>query len=483
MNFFKKYALVIGICLLQCQAFAQLTIRITAVPSNTPANANLFVAGSFNNWNPGDVAYRLTPQATNEYSITLPASIRGNIEFKFTRGNWASVETQANGSALANRTFSIPATGTATFTGTIARWEDLSATVWPAPGSSASPNVRVANPSFPLRELNRSRRIWAYLPPDYATSNKRYPVLYMHDAQNLFDRNLAFGGNEWGVDEALDQLYAAGDYGCIVIGIDNDGAERLNEYSPYVNSQYGGGQGDEYVAFIVESLKPSIDNLYRTLPEPEHTGIMGSSMGGLISLYAIAQYPQVFGKAGIFSPAFWFSNQIYTAAKRTSIGSSNPKIYMMLSRTETSNANSNAGYVRDVRRMADSLAVAGYRIGTTMDTLSRPDGAHSEWFWRREFPAAYRWMFSNTPTSIAKAKTNQSALLVYPNPDTQNGGIVNIELTYPNGKPVALIINSSGKIVDRVPLLDGKASITTAKFSKDIYTIKVGKLTKRWLNR
>ena len=138
----------------------------------------------------------------------------------------------------------------------------------------------------------------------------------MHDSQNLFDNYYSFAG-EWGIDETLNSLFNAGDYGCIVVGVDNGGVERINEYSPWVNASYGGGDGDKYARFIVETLKPYIDQNYRTSPEREKTGIMGSSMGGLISFYIGLKYQEVFSKIGIFSPSFWFSKECYSFGAKT----------------------------------------------------------------------------------------------------------------------------------------------------------------------
>jgi alpha-glucosidase len=163
---------------------------------------------------------------------------------------------------------------TFTFTGqpqtlnlTILSWEDVGGT-----NSTAAANVSILNTQFWMPELNRSRRIWLYLPPDYATSTKHYPVIYMKDGQNLFDAVTSFSG-EWQVDETLNTLFANGDYGAIVVGIDNGGAERLNEYSPWNNPQYGGGQGALYMDFVAETLKPFIDANYRTLPQGATTAL------------------------------------------------------------------------------------------------------------------------------------------------------------------------------------------------------------------
>ncbi|MDV7392611.1 alpha/beta hydrolase-fold protein, partial [Arthrospira platensis SPKY1] len=168
-------------------------------------------------------------------------------------------EGNANGGFLPNRTFNF--TGNPqTLNLSILTWEDLGG----GSNSTAAANVQIMNNAFFMPQLNRSRRIWVYLPPDYNTSNKHYPVIYMKDGQNLFDQATSFSG-EWQVDETLNTLFNQGDYGAIVVGIDNGGSERLNEYSPWVNAQYGGGQGNAYMAFVAETLKPHIDANFRTL--------------------------------------------------------------------------------------------------------------------------------------------------------------------------------------------------------------------------
>jgi predicted alpha/beta superfamily hydrolase len=368
---------------------AQLTIALTRVPAGTPANATVYVAGSFNRWNPAAEGYRLTPTPQRGYSITLPDSIRGSIEFKFTLGSWETVETTAAGGEVSNRTFVIPATGPASYTGVVERWRDGSPMVRPA---SASPSVSILAPDFAIPQLGRSRRLWIYLPPGYANSGRRYPVLYMHDGQNLFDAATSLNG-EWGVDETLDSLAARADRGVIVVGIDNGGDHRLDEYSPWRNARYGGGEGDAYVEFLVRTLKPYIDEHYRTLVDRENTGIAGSSMGGLISLYAALKYPDVFGKAGVFSPSLWFAPAIYGVVRQAGPPHPGTRIYFVTGALEGSDPTEQ---IEGQRIMIDSLRAAGYRVGTEMEGHIRSDGRHAEWFWRREFPAAYRWLF-DTP--------------------------------------------------------------------------------------
>ena len=368
-------------------AHAQVTIRLS-VPRNTPADAAVHIAGSFNGWNPAASDYRLT-RAGDHFVITLPERVRGPIEFKFTLGSWDRVETGTNGSDVDNRTFTVPA-GASTFNATVAGWRSGP----PAPRKSTlSRNVTVV-PDFAAPQLSGTRRVWVYLPPDYATSKKRYPVLYMHDGQNVFDDATSFAG-EWGVDEALDSLHARGDHGVIVIAVDHGGQQRVNEYSPWPQ-RFGDGKGDAYVEFLVKTLKPWADRTYRTRPEREHTGVAGSSMGGLISFYAALKYPDIFSKAGIFSPAFWIAPKAYDMAARAPMPKPDVRFFILSGGQEVAAGEANGIYQRDQERMVAALIARGYESGKTLHADVAPDGKHSEWFWRREFPAAYQWLFNNS---------------------------------------------------------------------------------------
>ncbi len=161
--------------------------------------------------------------------------------------------------------------------------------------STASTNVTTFE-IFSL-ELKFQKKIWVYLPKDYNNSTKSYPVIYMQDAQNLFDNKTSFVG-EWEVDETLNKMNAQ----LIVIGIEHGNEKRMDELTPYKNEKYGGGNGDNYLKFIVETLKPKVDSIYRTKSNVKNTAIFGSSLGGLISFYGVLKYPEVFGKTGVFSP-------------------------------------------------------------------------------------------------------------------------------------------------------------------------------------
>jgi predicted alpha/beta superfamily hydrolase len=364
---------------------AEVTIIVTSLPANTPPGDNVYIAGNFNGWNPGNPDFILFPNNAGMPEIVLNGS--GTIEFKFTRGDWQKVEGNETGGYLPNRTFTYGIADTLEVV--ILSWEDLG-----GPGSTAAENVIIMDDSFYMPQLNRYRRIWLYLPPDYENSGKSYPVLYMHDGQNLFDLYTSFAG-EWEVDETLNALFDDGKEVPIVVGIDNGGVHRIDEYTPWTNPQYGGGEGDLYARFIVETLKPHIDSNYRTLPQREHTGVMGSSLGGLISHYIALNYQDIFSKAGVFSPSFWFNDSCYSFAYNT--GKIHPMRYYMMGGT-----NESGGLVQQMQLMMDTLQVAGFDT-TELFLKVVAGGQHNEQLWRTQFEDAYEWLYLE---NVAGIETN-----------------------------------------------------------------------------
>jgi predicted alpha/beta superfamily hydrolase len=209
----------------------------------------------------------------------------------------------------------------------------------------------------------------------------------MHDGQNVFDDATSFSG-EWGVDEAIDTL-GLKTKECIVVGIDNGGSKRLNEYSPYDFSLQGGqkgnGEGDMYIQFLVKTLKPHIDKKYRTLKDKKNTFTAGSSMGGLISMYAALKYPKVFGGAGVFSPAFWVGPKIFDDIKAKG-KKVNAKIYFYAGDDEgESMVPMTIRAFNEMHRVSKSKMSAVIRAG----------GKHNEPRWRVEFPLFYEWLMKN----------------------------------------------------------------------------------------
>ncbi len=250
--------------------------------------------------------------------------------------------------------------------------------------STAQANVLILSDHFEMPGLNRQRQIRIYLPPGYANSDKRYPVLYMHDAQNLFDAATSYAG-EWNVDETLNALSASGRLELIVVGIDNGQEKRMTELNPWNSSRFGDGEGKKYVDFIVRVIKPVIDAGYRTKPDRENTAIMGSSLGGLISHYAVNQYPDVFSKAGIFSPSYWIADESFQFIE-TQRAAPDARLYMLMG------GNEGAEAVTNVQRVAALLVKSGHPAGNMVLKIV-PGGEHNEAFWSKQFEAAIVWLF------------------------------------------------------------------------------------------
>lgn len=372
--------LIIGLFLLPICLSAQLSIFVSSIPGNTPYEAPIFIAGSFNDWNAGHPDYQLHTNELGMLQIELEIA-PGTIEFKFTRGSWDTAESDAEGRFLSNRQYNYTG-GRDTLLLEIAGWEGQ---VTEGTNGTAATNVSILSEDFFMPQLDRHRRIWIYLPPDYAISTKRYPVIYMQDGQNLFDKTNSFSG-EWEIDESLNRLFSNGDKGVIIVGIDNGEDERFDEYSPWVNTRYGGGRGSLYADFMVETLKPYIDKHYRTIPGQQATGIMGSSMGGLIALYVATEYQNIFGRVGIFSPSLWFSPEAFVQV--TESGKEyDTRFYLMAGSGESSSMRA------DMIALYNNLLNAGFQTDEVYISLPG-DGQHSEWFWAREFADAYRWLFA-----------------------------------------------------------------------------------------
>jgi predicted alpha/beta superfamily hydrolase len=384
-------------------AQAQLTFIVNQVPVYTPAQAEVFIAGNFNGWNPGSATHQLQRQPDSSWAITLQSPTSA-LQYKFTRGSWASVEGNSTGGPRPNRNYAVGGPDTVFIS--IASWEDLHGGGGGG-SSTANAQVQVLTDSFFMPQLNRYRRIWVYLPPDYdSLPGKRYPVIYMHDAQNLFDNLTAFAG-EWEIDESLTALHQQGDHGAIVVGINNGGGQRINEYSPWVNAQYGGGQGDDYVDFIVQTLKPYVDQQFRTDSTRSGTAIWGSSMGGLISQYAAMQHQSVFSKVGVFSPSLWFSNEVFSQV--SALGKQFPMKFFILA-----GAQESATMVTLATQLKNDLLANGFGPAE-VELVVKADGQHSEWFWRREFKPAYQWLFS---TASSTSERLWPSVELYPNPAT-----------------------------------------------------------------
>lgn len=260
-----------------------------------------------------------------------------------------------------------------------------------------------------IPKLGRLRKVTVFLPEGYGKEGQRYPVLYMHDGQNLFHRDQSSYGETWEVPAAVDTLVGRDpESGIIVVGIDNGGEARLDEYSPWHCPPLGrrlggdlykkgfGGEGDEYSDFLVENLKPLIDAAYRTKPERESTGVMGSSMGGYISIYLGARYPHVFSRVGALSPSVGVEKERLREALLDMDNGLPMKWYLDTGTNEHDNKRKwrfNRKYVEDARMVAETLK----SIGTPDDRvrfLVEEGAVHNEKAWAGRFPDALDWLYS-----------------------------------------------------------------------------------------
>jgi predicted alpha/beta superfamily hydrolase len=246
--------------------------------------------------------------------------------------------------------------------------------------STASKQVSTFTIEAP--QLNTTRKIWVYLPKDYETSTKKFPVIYMHDGQNLFDAKTSFAG-EWNVDETLDSINAQ----VIIIGIENGGDKRMEELTPFKNEKYGGGNADKYLDFIVSTLKPYVDKNYKTKTNASDTALFGSSLGGLVSFYGALKYPEVFGKVGCFSPSFWFNRkEIFALMEQTKTFKT--KVYFLCGDNE-----GDADMIKDLREMEYQVNTKRCECKHQNKKIIVKGGQHNEKLWREGFKKAYLWLF------------------------------------------------------------------------------------------
>ncbi|MBN1484861.1 MAG: alpha/beta hydrolase [Chloroflexia bacterium] len=273
-------------------------------------------------------------------------------------------------------------------------WHDFTATL--GAGHTVAGTVKRLAGLYSPR-LDNHRDLLVYLPPAYSSGDERYPVLYMHDGQNLFDRASSFAG-EWRVDETLQALSQEG-LQAIVVGVPNMGERRVPEYSPFPDPKRGGGDGEAYLSFLVETVKARIDRDFRTLAGAAHTGVMGSSLGGLISLYAFFRHPEVFGLAGVISPALFFAREAlfaYVAGADFVPG----RIYVDVGTREGYNMvrwpwgkkRFSQQYLRDVREMVELLRGKGYRLGEDLLYVEEEGAVHHESAWAARLPGALRFL-------------------------------------------------------------------------------------------
>jgi predicted alpha/beta superfamily hydrolase len=345
----------------------------------------VFLAGNFNGWTTRDAHYQMEKVRDGHYRFVFAPDFQMSepLEYKYVKGGWEAEELGADGHPPTNRRMEHLR---GKVMDVVPRWKQHSSGYNP----KFYPDIRVVAKKFNIPQLKSRRRISVLLPWDYAQHpERRYPVLYLQDGQNLFEDGAPYG--TWGVDKQLAALAEQGKGDLIVVAIDHGGKERIREFSPYELPRWtGGGEGlgREYAAFLAETLKPYIDSQFRTLTDRAHTGVGGSSMGGLISIYAGVMYPQVFSKFMIFSPSLWVSQAIYREPLRFH-NLSPTRIYFYAGGKES------ASMAPSAQRFKEIIEKRGFGANTVHFRLEiDPEGQHNEARWGVEFPKAATWLFA-----------------------------------------------------------------------------------------
>ena len=258
----------------------------------------------------------------------------------------------------------------------------------PSPEHTITGDVRV-HEGFHSRYLGPDRTVLVYLPPGYdAESGIRYPVLYMHDGQNLFDRATSFG-EEWHVDECAQELIDSGAIEpLIIVGIYNTGEHRVDEYTPTAEGDKGrGGHADDYGRMLIEELKPFIDTTYNTLPSAASTALGGSSLGGLVTMHLGLRYPTAFSRLAVMSPSVWWDDRVLLREVEALPGKLPQRIWLDAGTAEGEDTLVNT---RDLR---DALVARGWVIGEDLSYLEAQGGEHNEASWAARVASVLKFLF------------------------------------------------------------------------------------------
>lgn len=252
---------------------------------------------------------------------------------------------------------------------------------------SASPNVLLLKDTISVDYLEEQRDVYVYLPPDYHTNDTtRYPVVYFFDGDNLFDEVIA-GGTEWQVDEVLDSVIAAGGPAAIIVGVPASEEDRLTEYKPFPSPHVrfeSTVYGEEHMKWYATNLKNWVDERYRTLPGPEHTGIGGCSLGGLMAYYGLMEYPEVYHLGIVFSPSLWVDESLTFKLHEQHPDLSKVRMFLNAGELETPT-------VINAEKARDLLFAAGLKKENMYYDVEPGEG-HWHMTWRKGFKKAYPWL-------------------------------------------------------------------------------------------
>jgi len=255
---------------------------------------------------------------------------------------------------------------------------------------SSHPIERLQNYTFHSAILPDDRVVSVYLPPQYSSEPLReFPVFYLHDGQNLFDPQTSFvAGHTWRAGATADRTNRSGEAAPIIlVGVANTGLRRMAEYTPTRDYRLGGGEGHSYGRLLTEELKPWIDSNFRTIPDAAHTGLGGSSLGGLITLYIGLQYPEIFGRLAVMSPSVWWNQRSILGFVAEFQGTPRPRIWLDIGTAEGTR------HVRDAELLHRRLVQQGWQPGVDVELLKVEGGVHSEDAWAARFEQVLAFLF------------------------------------------------------------------------------------------
>lgn len=359
----------------------------------------VYITGNFNGWNPKDSQFILQNLDGENYSVEIDdALLPEDIEYKFTKGGWENVELDLYGNITPNRKIKISAEIS---TSEVEKWR----LNWGPFKEEFYPIVEIISEEFYIPQLDRYRKIWALLPHDYYFSNKSYPVLYLQDAQNLFNEGSPYGN--WEIDKKLSILAEYGRGDVIVIAIEHGSESRIKEYIFDNDNIANGSEGKKYIRFIADTLKPFVDENYRTKKDRDNTGIGGSSLGGLISIYSGFLYPEVYSKLLIFSPSLWIepNNNFPMMSFRVPFKT---KIYLYGGEKEGSKMVKRISVFENYLKRWEKKNLFDFEFKTNIN----PEGTHNEFYWSQEFPRAIEWLFYNNTENPVEVKPQQNNIKI-----------------------------------------------------------------------
>jgi enterochelin esterase-like enzyme len=372
-----------------------------AVPSDTPKDQAIYLSGSgptLGNWDSAGVPL----ERGDDGKWHTSAQVRTDTvyTYKITRGTWGTVETDEKGAARPDRSLVVPAAQAVDVN--VAEWVDKGQAV---PGRvTLTGDIRVLK-NFKSKLLGNQRTVIVYLPPGYQQdSSQRYPVIYMQDGQNLFDESTSYAGVEWKMDEAAQDLITSGKtVPFIIVGIYNT-PDRTGEYTPPDLAKDDlaidgtPARGELYGRFIVEGLKPWIDQTYRTQPDREHTAIGGAALGGTIAMYITKTHNDVFGQVIALSP---FLRQGDRKMTTDWLGDGKwlhgTRVYTDMGLAPANNGNNypggNDAAAEDGKDLAKALTSTGLQPGKDFVYRDLPEGHDDEASWQGEIGGVLGWMY------------------------------------------------------------------------------------------